>query len=471
MKTMRFVIYLLAAMAGLLFFIPIQAQADSQVFPTEINITLNRATPNFPDNVSFEFNATNNSLLHFSKIELNYKLQGEVAIKSRSQNLNPDTSLISASYILDTQKEFIPPGVHIRYYWTLYTQANDRYDSPAQEFIVNDERFPFKELSSGFITIRWYEGSDAFGQAILNKVKATANKLSSQYGIKANSSINIHVYPDQRTLYTALPPNSEEFVGGQAYVKYGAISLLIPPGDDKEIGRSVPHEISHLIVYQATSNPYNGIPLWLDEGLAVYNQDEVEGFLIESFQRGVDKRTLQPLRTISGRFPNDPVLFYQSYGESVNVVKYIVEKYGEAKLGQLLVAFKNGVSYDEALVSVLGITTDELDRQWKLSLGYPVSDVVAIAATPTPTIAQPSPLPLTTVAAVVLPTSSNIGNPTVGFLPDIPKGSPTSNSSISVISANPETNNALLIVLASTGITAALITITLSVVLVIRRKQ
>jgi hypothetical protein len=197
----------------------------------------------------------------------------------------------------------------------------------------------------------------------------------------------------------------------------------------------------------------------------------VEGFLIESFQRGVDKRTLQPLRTISGRFPNDPILFYQSYGESVNVVKYIVEKYGEAKLGQLLGAFKNGVSYDEALVSVLGITTDELDRQWKLSLGYPVSNVVAIAATPTPTIAQPSPIPLTSVAAVVLPTSSNIGNPTVGFLPDITKSNPISSTTTNANSANPETNNVLLIALATMGITAALITITLSVVLVIRRKQ
>lgn len=458
-------------MVGLLFFIPIQTQASSQVFPTEINITLNRAKPNFPDNIVFELNATNNSPLRFSKLELNFRLQGEVATKVRSQNLNPDTSLISANFILDTQKEFIPPGVHIGYYWTLYTASNDHYDSPSQEFIVNDERFPFKELSSGFITVRWYEGNNSFGQSILNKAKATADKLFNQYGIKANSPILIHVYPDQRTLYTAMPPNSEEFVGGQAYVIYGVTSLLIPPGDNKEIGRSVPHEISHLIIYQATANPYNMLPLWLNEGFAVYNQDEVEGFLTESFQRGVDKRTLQPLRTINGRFPNDPVLFYQSYGESLNAVKYIVEKYGEAKLGQLLVAFKNGVSYDEAFVSVLGISTDELDRQWRLSLGYPVSEVSAVATTPTPIIVPPTRIPITPIEVVTVPTTSNIGNPTVGFLPDISKSSPISNSSTSAISANPEPNNTLLIVLAATGIAATLVTITLSVVLVLRRKR
>ena len=31
------------------------------------------------------------------------------------------------------------------------------------------------------------------------------------------------------------------------------------------------HELTHTSLYQVTFNPYNGLPYWLNEGLAMYH--------------------------------------------------------------------------------------------------------------------------------------------------------------------------------------------------------
>jgi len=398
---------------SLLAFLPNTVQAGDKNLPSDLQISLNKVEPSFPLKLKFQFNATSSPDKKYSKIELNYRLVGDVATRVRVQDLTDNgtpSGKFNINFDIDTQKEYVPPGVRLNYYWTIFDQTGNSFDTKSQEFTLKDERFAFRELTSGLVTVRWYEGSDSFGKAVLDKSVATMDKLSQLYGIKATSPINIHIYPNQQAFYQALPPNTGEFVGGQAYIEYGAISLLIEPNNLKEVGRSVPHEISHLVVYQATKNPYNRPPLWLDEGLAVNNQDQVEGFLTEAFQRGFDKHSLQPLRTISGRFPSDSQLFYQSYGESVNVVQYILKKYGQDKMGQLLTIFKDGVSYDEALKTVLGVTSDELDRQWKESLGYKLPEIQATTAPATtqplgPTQTTPAAQPST---SAVLPTTAPV---------------------------------------------------------------
>ena len=51
------------------------------------------------------------------------------------------------------------------------------------------------------------------------------------------------------------------------------IMAVLPPGNYDEVGRVVPHEISHQVLHQATDNPFSRPPQWLNEGLAVYWQE------------------------------------------------------------------------------------------------------------------------------------------------------------------------------------------------------
>ncbi|HEX5501217.1 MAG TPA: peptidase MA family metallohydrolase, partial [Thermomicrobiales bacterium] len=137
-----------------------------------------------------------------------------------------------------------------------------------------------------------------------------------------------------------------------------------------EVRRVIPHEMSHQLLYQATDNPYGGPPHWLDEGLAVYNQETPDGEFGTMLRQAVRDGALIPVRALNSNFPLDPDQALLSYAESLSVVQFIVKTYGDAKLGRLLTSFKDELSYDEALQAALGVDTDGLDRAWKASLGY-----------------------------------------------------------------------------------------------------
>jgi Peptidase MA superfamily len=398
--------YFLLCLALPVFFVP---GATATALPGNISITANKVTPGFPEKITFELKATLPENSPYDKVELNFRQRGEVGSNIHTELLAGKGGSISLSHSYDTRANYVPPGTGFRYFWTFYDRQGNAYDTPSQEFTYHDLRFSFRETKKDFITVRWYQGSDDFGRSILDKAIVTAERLGKQFGVKLSDPINITVYPDQRTMYTALSSVSPEWVGGQATPAFGTIVLAIAPGDNGEIGRTVPHEVSHLVIYQATKNPYNYAPKWLDEGLAVLAQDNVDGFLVQAFQRAFDNRSLQSLRVLGSSFPADTQLSNQSYGESVNAVQFLIKTYGEEKVGQFLRSFSQGVSYDEATQAAFGLTLDELDRKWKEATGYPLppvpnplaltvtapavnvnTPVVRPTATPRPTVAEPT---------------------------------------------------------------------------------
>src|SRR5260370_16743783 len=63
-----------------------------------------------------------------------------------------------------------------------------------------------------------------------------------------------------------------------------------------EIKRIIPHELSHLLLYQATRNPYNQPPAWMDEGLAVHNQETQDPAEEEALRQAAQAGNLLPLK-------------------------------------------------------------------------------------------------------------------------------------------------------------------------------
>jgi hypothetical protein len=51
-------------------------------------------------------------------------------------------------------------------------------------------------------------------------------------------------------------------------------------------------------------------------------------------------------------------------------VGYIANAYRPGTIPALVAAFKDGLSYDEAVQQVLKVSIDELDKDWKGSLSY-----------------------------------------------------------------------------------------------------
>jgi hypothetical protein len=125
------------------------------------------------------------------------------------------------------------------------------------------------------------------------------------------------------------------------------------------------HELTHQIIAQVTSNPYGGLPTWLDEGLAVQNEAPPAADYNGIVSKAADAKALITVRSLASPFSAYGNEAYLSYAESYSIVKYLIEKYGEPRMLELLRTFRDGATYDNALKKVYGFDMDGLNAEWQ----------------------------------------------------------------------------------------------------------
>lgn len=354
-----------------------QGQAGSVTVDSQV------AKPHFPDTVDFSLRAHG---FDAYRVELNYRLVGDPVTAQIEVPLEAQTANVSVQTTLDLSTHYIPPGTQVVYYWTLTGDTDQPVYTPSQTFTMPDERYHWQSLtdSSKDVSVHWYDGSQTFGRDALNTASEALGRLQTEIRVGLERPASIWIYSTQDDLFGALPLNIPEWVGGQAFPDLSVIMAAIAPDESAraEVKRILPHELSHLVLYQATSNPYNTPPAWMDEGLAVHNEEVQDPAEAQAVKTAAGHGTLIPLKSLSGAFGADSDVIPLSYGESGSVVDFILSdsRYGPDKFARTIASFKEGVTYDDALKAGLGITVDELDRQWRDSLPYEVKP----QATPAP---------------------------------------------------------------------------------------
>ena len=90
------------------------------------------------------------------------------------------------------------------------------------------------------------------------------------------------------------------------------------------------------------------------------------------FRAAIRTETLMPLdRMLSESLqidkmdPLEVALFYQ---EAFKLVSYMVERFSMYRMKEILVKFKEGKQAEQAIEEVLGISTEQLEKEWLLSL-------------------------------------------------------------------------------------------------------
>ena len=220
---------------------------------------------------------------------------------------------------------------------------------------------------------------------------AARNALTTLYndtGARLKEPIDIYIYASSSDLRDAFV-YPQEWMGGAAFTEYGIVAIGIAPEDLAWGKKAMTHELAHLVTYQMTSNPYNDIPTWLNEGLSMYAEGELDATFIVSLEEAIEDDELISVQTLSSNFPADLDQAYLSYAESRSLVQFLVDNYGRDRMLSLLDTFKQGSTYDGALEKVYGFDSFGLDNLWRMSLGLeprpePTPPLVNITPTPTP---------------------------------------------------------------------------------------
>jgi hypothetical protein len=352
---------LILLLLGLL--LPAGLKADSS-----LAIAGSTVSVNFP--ASITFNITAASDVNITDIRLHYIVNRKTFAQIVNEivvQFTPATR-VTAQWVWDMRMSGgMPPGSSIDYWWTV-TDASGQPPVETAPARVNfdDNRYNWRSLTQGDVTLYWYQGDDTFANELMAAVQAALSRLSDNTGAELQESVSLYIYASASDLQGSMI-FPQEWTGGVAFTEYGIVAIgITPDASGLAWGKgAIAHELTHLVVHQVTLNPYNSIPTWLDEGLAMMAQGDLDPSFVSALSQAEANKTLISIRSLASPFSAITSLSLLSYAESYEVVNYLISEYGRDKMLELLNTFAHGSGYDDALIKVYGFDMDGLNFQWQ----------------------------------------------------------------------------------------------------------
>jgi hypothetical protein len=341
-----------------------------------ITVTASNVDVNFPSQAVFTVNAE--SYVDIVDVRLYYqvdKMNYAEVVSEGWADFTP-ASKVEANWVWDMTNASLPPGAEVTYWWRIEDAAGNKIETSPKIMHFDDGRYTWQSLTGtvpqgGELTLFWYTGGDSFARELMDACQEGLARLTQDIGTYPERPIKIYIYASDSDLKGAMI-SSNEWSGGVAFTDFGIIAISISPSELDWGKKALVHELTHLVVRQATFSPYGQLPLWLDEGLATYNEGELDPVLHSYLEEAILKDELISVRSLCSPFSAYSEKAYLSYAQSYSLVEYLLDNYGQDKMLDLLALLKQGNTYDEALTEVYGFDMDGLDACWRATLTSPV---------------------------------------------------------------------------------------------------
>ena len=122
------------------------------------------------------------------------------------------------------------------------------------------------------------------------------------------------------------------------------------------------HEYVHALLHDRLGSDGTALPVWLNEGLAMQLAGSDWPDLDQAMQGEIRVLPLQYLEGSWARFPSDVASL--AYLEANSAVRFLIDRWGMARVDQLLTAFKAKESVATALQSKLFVSYEQFHQQW-----------------------------------------------------------------------------------------------------------
>jgi len=337
-------------------------QADSGIVVLDSSVEVH-----FPTALVFNLEAESgadivDARLHYQVDKINY-----AQVTSECWPDFAPAARVETNWAWDMRKSSLPPGAAITYWWTMRDSAGNKLETPLAKVHFDDLRYNWQNLNKSDLTLFWYEGDNSFAQELIGACEQGLARLTRDIGTYPEKPIKIYIYSSANDLQGAMI-FPQEWTGGVAFTEFGTIAIAISPARIDWGKRALVHELTHLVVHQAIFSPYGTLPTWLDEGLAMYNEGELDPYFRAWLDAAISENKLISVRSLCSPFSAEPEKAYLSYAQSYSLAEYLLDNYGQDKMLSLLTLIKEGGSHDGALTQVYGFDIDGLDIRWRETL-------------------------------------------------------------------------------------------------------
>lgn len=142
-------------------------------------------------------------------------------------------------------------------------------------------------------------------------------------------------------------------------VLFPARSPSYPDGILEDVLR---HEVAHVLIWRASAG--QPVPRWFDEGLAMAAERDLgledQTRLLYQLATG-DRTSLGDLNRLFSGSQRDQTRAYALAGALVHEV---LQRFGSAVCGQVLIRVRRGAQFDAAFADVTGLTPDRMDEEF-----------------------------------------------------------------------------------------------------------
>ena len=339
---------------------PVIAQAQG-----ELTVLDSRAEADFPFRMNFSLSARSN--VEITDIRLCYSIERTSFADIFSEVLvdfAPATT-VDVSWSLETvMVGGLPPGSSLEYWWKIEDASDAQLETEPTSVRFDDTRYEWSSLTEGPITLYCYQDDDDFVNELMESAQDALARLAADTGAELERPAQFYVYANSTDLRGAMI-HPQEWTGGVAYTRHGIIAIGIAPTNISWGKRAIAHELAHLVVDQITLNPYNELPTWLEEGLAMHAEGEMGATFVIQLEAAVENDSLISVQSLCSPFSAYAGAATLGYAQGYSLVEYLITSYGQAKMLELLNTFEGGSGYDEALEAVYGFDMDTLNSLWQ----------------------------------------------------------------------------------------------------------
>ncbi len=339
--------------------------AGAQSVTTEVISYSSSVETDFPLTLRFKISAESSADITDIRLRYSTNIESFAPVTSEAFiEFEPDTD-VDEEWSWDMRKTGgLPPGTSIKYNWILRDAEGNSVETEPASIRFKDNRYDWQTVTEGYLTIHWYEGNQLFASELMASAQEALGRLQQNTGALLKKEAEIYVYADSRDLQGAMV-FPQEWTGGVAFTNYNIIAIGIEPYNIDWGKGAITHELTHLVVGQMVFNPYNGLPTWLEEGLAMYNEGSLNIGFTSRLKNALENNRLITVRSLSSPFSTDTETAFLSYAQSYSLVEYLIRSYGQEKMLEMLMTFSRGSSYDGALESAYGFNTQGLNSLWR----------------------------------------------------------------------------------------------------------
>ncbi len=336
---------------------PVQAQG-------ELTIVDSSAEIEFPSLLIFRLSASSD--VNITDIRLCYTVDRTsfAEVVSEAYIAFVPATTVDVSWVLQMVKTGgMPPGSSLEYWWQVEDANGNKKETAPVTVQFDDTRFSWRSLTQGKVTLYWYDGDDSFAQELMTAAQDALERLAEDTGAELEKPAKLYIYASTSDLMGAMI-YPQEWTGGAAYTRYGIMAIGISSNNIGWGKRAIAHELTHLVIHQMTLNPYNSLPDWLDEGLAMHTEGELGAEFVAYLEEAIEEDSLISVQSLCSPFSAYTDKASLSYAQSYSLVDFLITSYGRDKMLELLNIFREGSGYDAALEEVYGFDMDGLDTLW-----------------------------------------------------------------------------------------------------------